>query len=268
MKVLKILGWLLVILIAFVALSVYLTASNLNSIVKQVVEQVGSETLQTRVTLREADIQLLEGKARLSGLVIENLPNYTAPNLFEMETVAVALNLEAMADKLVDISDVRIEGIRVTAEQVGTSTNIQALMDNLPESSSSGAEPQPPAGDEGGSDLRFRIGEFVFAESSAELITEKWGVQQLNIPAIELRSIGGDQGVPPEELANAILQPLIKRVNTAMQKGLKQAVEEKAKEKLSEKEAEAKEKARQKLQEKLGDNAEGAESALKSLFSK
>lgn len=270
MKVLKILGWLLVVLIAFVALSVYLTASNLNSIVKQVVEQVGTETLQTQVTLREADIQLLEGKARLSGLVIENLPTYQAPNLFEMETVAVALNLEAMADKVVDITEVRIEGIKVTAEQKGTRTNIQALMDNLPKSSSTTGNSKTPGDGEsqGESDLRFKIGEFVFAENSAELITENWGAQQVRIPTIRLQAVGGAEGVPPEQLANAILQPLIRQVNAAMQKGLKQVVEDKAKQKLDEKEAEAKEKARQKLQEKLGENAGDAESALKSLFSK
>lgn len=266
MKVLKILGWVVVAIIAFVALSVYLTAHNLNSIVKQVVEQVGSETLQTPVTLRDVDIQLMDGRAQLSGLTVSNLPGFDAPNLFQFDKVAVGINLEAMLDKTVDLTEVTIDGIKVVAEQKGTTTNIQQLVNNLPKSDSPKKQ-QPEEGADGEPlDILVKIRQFRFADSSATLVTEKWGEQTLNLPSISLQHLGGDQGVPPDQLAQAILRPLLKQINTAVEKGIRQAVEDKAREKLGEKEDELKEKYRSKLDEKLGDKADDVDSALKSML--
>lgn len=253
MKVIKVLGWVIAALILFIALSVYLTASNLDKIVKQVVEQVGTETLKTPVTLADVDIQLMQGKAQLSGLKIKNLPGYAAPDLFSMDTILVDINLEAMVNQLVQLTQIRIEGIQVAAEQKGTTTNIQALMNNLPAGDSSAES--SGGGDTGGeaSDLLFKIDDFRFSDSQATVTTERWGTRELKIPAIKLKDIGGEQGVHADQLANAILKPLIKKINAALEKEIKNV---------------AKDKAREKLKEELGDDGAAVESTLKSLLSK
>lgn len=253
MKVIKVLGWVVVALILFVALSVYLTATNLDKIVKQVVEEVGTETLKTPVTLDVVDIQLMEGKAQLSGLKIKNLPGYEAENLFSMDTILVDINLEAMVNQLVQLRQITIEGIQVAAEQKGATTNIQALMKNLPAGDSSetsggtGSEPGE------GSDLLFKIDNFRFANSKATVTTERWGTRSLDIPAISLQQIGGQQGVPPDQLANAILKPLIRKINAALEKEIGNIARDKAKEK---------------IREELGEDGAAVESTLKSLLSK
>lgn len=269
MKVLKILGWVLLALILFIGLSIYLTASNLNAIVKQVVEQVGSEVLQTNVTLREADIQLLEGSARLSGLTIANVPGYQSPTLFSMETIQVTLNIEALANKVVELSTVRIDGIDVVAEQKGTSTNIQALMNNLPAGDGAGSTGEE-SGDSGSGDseFRFKIDDFQFADSQARVITDRWGETMLKMPAVSLQQIGGKDGVPPDQLATEILRPLMKQLNRSLEKGIKTIAEEKAREKLGEKEDELKARYRDKLNEEFGDDADNVDATLKSLLKK
>lgn len=268
MKAMKILGWVVLVIVVFVGLSIYLTLNNLNAIVKQVVEQVGSETLQTTVSLREADIRLLDGKASLSGLSIRNLPGYSQPNLFQMETILVDLDLEAMMDQVVHVENVVVEGISIVAEQKGTTTNMQQLMSQLPKSgqgtSSQGGNDS--GGDSEGAvsaDIRIKIDQIGFADNSATVITEKWGENQLKIPALRLENIGGEQGVPPDQLADAILRPLIKRINKALEKGIKDLAEQKAKEKLREKEDELKAK----YKDKLGADDEDID-ALKSLLSR
>ena len=266
MKVLKILGILVFVLVAFVALAIYMTANNLNAIVKQAVEQVGTETLQTKVSLAAADVSLTEARARLSGLTIQNMPGYQQKNLFEMDEILVDLDLEAVLEHRINLTEITIQGLRVAVEQQGATTNIQQLMDKLPKSDSS--TPKTP---EGGSetaapDVLVRVGKFEFADSTAKLITEQWGEKDLSVPAITLTNLGGDKGVPPDQLAGAIFKPLLKKINQTVEKQLKKLFEDKAKQKLEEKEDELKSKYRSKLDEKLGDDSKAAENALKSML--
>lgn len=267
MKVVKIAGWVIVALIAFIALSFYLTLNNLDTIVKQVVERAGSEALQTQVKLNRVDISLVEGRAELGGLTIKNLPGFGAENIFEMDTIAVGINVEALADKLVDITGVDIRGVKVVAEQKGGSTNIQQLLAQLPKSSQESAGTTGGA-ESGSSEFLIKLRELKFLDSSVVLKTDQWGDEALAIPDIKLANLGGEKGSTPDKLARSILDPLLKQVNRAVQQGLKKAIEEKAKAKLQEKEDELKSEARDKLREKLGDDAEKVEGALKNLLSR
>ena len=261
MKVLKVLGWVLLAVVAFVALSIWFTSSNLNAIVKQAVEQVGSESLHTKVTLNAADVSLSESRARLSGLTIHNPPGFAKPNLFELDDVNVDLNLQAIVEKTVDLKDVTIKGLRIVVEQKGTTTNVQTLLDNLP--STKQPEKKPEAEKTGGEplDLLVKVRKFQFVDSAATLVTEKWGEQKLALPPVILNNIGGDKGVPPDQFAQAVIKPLLKQVNRAARDKLKGMVEDKAKEALKKKEDELKDKYRSKLEEKTG-------GSLKSLLSK
>lgn len=265
MKIVKILGWTLLALVAFIALSVYLTANNLDGIVKQAIERVGSQTLGTEVRLDRVDIKLTEGRAELSGLKIRNLPGFQAKNLFSLDKISVALNLEAMVDKIVDITDVTIDGVHVVAEQKGNTTNIQQLVDKLPQSNEASSK---KAGGSGASGIRVKIRRFRFADSSARLVTDRWGERTLSIPAITLNHLGGEKGVPPEALANAILRPLLKQINQSVRDNLRDVVEKKAREALKQKQDDLKSRYQSKLKEKLGDKAGAVEGALNSYLSR
>ena len=269
MKVIKALGWLLVLVVVFVGLSLYLTANNLNSLVKQAVEQVGTETLQTKVSLVSADISLTEARATLSGLTIHNPPGFTAENIFELGEIGLDLNLEAMLDKVVDISEIKVNGLRVVAEQKGTSTNIQTLLNTVSGSGKTEAKPaDSKSPDNASPDVLMKVGKFEFADSTVTLVTEKWGEQQIPLPAITLQKLGGDKGVPPDQLSQVVISRLLKDVNRAVEKKMKALVKEKAKEKLEEKEDELKDKYRSELKDKLGDDADQVEGSLKSLLSR
>ncbi len=270
MKLLKVLTVILVIIGA----GLFYVASNINNVVKEAIVTVGSDTLKTKVTLDSVDILLLSSRAKLSGLVIANPPGFTAPSLFEMDTIVVDLDILSLMDKLVSVQEITIDGARVTAEQKGTTTNVQTLLKGL----ESGAAAPAPASEQteteaGASvDVLIKVGQFKFINSATQLVTEQWGEKDVSIPDIELSNIGGEAGVPPEGLANAIIKPLLKQLNTALKDRLQELLEDeakaKAKEKLKEKEDELKEKVDKKLQEELGDDADDTVDAIKSLFSK
>lgn len=252
MKVFKVMGIVVVVLVVFIALAVYMTANNLNSIVKQVVEQVGTETLKTTVSLDAADINLMDARAKLTGLTIQNMPGFKEKNLFEMDGVLIDLNLNAVMEHRIDITEVSIQGLRVAAEQKGTTTNIQQMLNQLSKGKAASGKSEQGQSGAAPSDLLVRVGKFEFANSETTLVTEQWGDRKLSVPTITLTNIGGDKGVPPDQIAAAIFNPLLKKINRAAEDQLKNMVENEARGKLKEKENELKDKTRAKLKEKLG----------------
>lgn len=265
MKIVKILGGFLVLSALLIVLSVYWVANNLNSLVKDIIEQVGSDTLKTEVRVADVNIDLQASKVSLSGLTIANVDGFSAPLLFEMNQVAVDLEPASLLEKTIEVKSVLIDGTKVVAEQKGTTTNLQALLDNMPKSQSEPAsQPAEPAATESSADpvdVLIKVGAFDFTNTSTQLITEQFGEREVNSPNIRLRDIGGDKGVPPDQLAQAVMQPLIKQVSKAVENYLKGLVEDKAKEKLKEKEDELKAK----MDDKYG---EGTSDQLKKLFGK
>lgn len=270
MKVMKALGWLILAVIIFIGISVYFTATNLNGLVKQAIEQVGTETLKTPVSVEAVDINLPEARAALRGLSIQNLTGYSQGSLFELGDIELDLNLEAILEKRIDLTEITIKGMRVNAEQKGTTTNIQALMNNLPaaDKTSPSPDPAPQSGSSPVDDFLIKVSRFQFVDNQVTLVTEQWGEQTVKVPAITLKDMGGQQGVPPDQFATVVFRQLLDDVNRAVKNAIKDAAKDKAKEKLEEKEDELKEKYRSKLDEKLGDDAEQVDEGLKSLLSR
>jgi hypothetical protein len=170
-------------------------------------------------------------------------------------------------DSVVNLKEISIEGASVIAEQKGLGTNLQALMKNL-QASSDDASDTVAADDSSSPDLLIKVGLFQFINSSTSLVSEKWGQSEVSIPDIKLVQLGGEQGLPPQQLAEAILKPLMKQLSGAVEAHLKGLFERKFKEKLEEKEDELKKKLSNKIADELGDDSDDRINSLKSLLSR
>ena len=265
MKVLKVFSGVVLLVVVVLAIVVAVVANNLNGIVKTVVEEVGSETLGTTVSLGKADISLVQSRVVLSGLKIGNPSGFTTPNVFSMDNVVVDLDPSTLWDKTISVEEITIDGAVVVAEQKGQTTNVQALLKNIDTggSDAEAGESTPEEGSASDIDILIKVASFQFINSEATLVTEQWGDADLDLTEIRLKDIGGSQGVPPEGLAEEIVTPIVQQIKSALEDQLKDLAEEKVKEKLKEKEDEAKAKLTEKLDEKLG---EGGAESLKSLF--
>lgn len=264
MKFLKYFGGLVLILVLLLVIAGFFVAKNINGLVKDAVEDVGSSTLKTQVTLGSANLQLMQGRMQFSGLTIANPQGYGQQNIFEMNDIVVALELTSLLDNIVEVKEISVDGMRVVAEQKGSSTNLQALLSNL-DSGAKQTPTEPEAEGQGEAvDVRIKVGQLNFTNGSTYLVSDRWGDSDLPLPAIKLTNIGGSSGVPPEQLAEKILQPLLKQVINNLEQSIKQLVEGKAKEKLRAKEDELKEKLNTKLGDKLGADSD----SLKSLLSR
>ena len=134
-KTLKILGAIVVVLaVVFVVLEL-----SLDRIVLKTVNAVGPTALGVPVTLQDADISLVRGRASLKGLHVGNPEGYKTDGLLDLGSVAVKIDVGSLLGDVVLIQSIAIDGLVVTYEKGLLNSNLGALIDQL----SAGAEEQP-----------------------------------------------------------------------------------------------------------------------------
>lgn len=256
MKLGKVIGGLLLVGIAVVAILVFVGLSNLDAIIKTAVESVGPQVTKTSVSLDQAKFELTQGRGELQGLVVGNPAGFSSDYALSMGRVAVEVDPASVTGPVIVIREILVDGARLMAEQKDlTHSNLQALLNNI-----KGGEAAQDAGGAGqesaGGDVRLMVEKFQFINSSAQVITEEWGDKTLNLPDIKLANIGDKQtGLTPDELAEAVLKPVIEQAR----RGVTKALESEAK-------AKAEAKLKEELSEKLSDEDSEKLDKLKSLF--
>jgi len=248
-KILKIVGgFVLFLVLVLVGLGVFFF-SNINKIIKDAVETYGPEVTQTSVLLNEVDVDLANGSGELNRFSIGNPKGFSSDNIVKWEKIRLQLDTSSLTTDVIVIKDFVVEGVAITAEQKGLTTNIQALMENL-QSQSSGSSEGESSDETAEADIRLMVERIRFADNSINLVTEKFGAYELPLPGFELANIGDRAtGLTPEELGAAILKPLLKQAKTAVEEKVKGITKEKLKEKLDEKKEELKAKAKEKEEE-------------------
>jgi len=253
MKTVKVLGGIIVGLIAIVAVIAYFLLGNLNGIIKGIIEDVGSEVTGTRVSVSSVELELTSGKGRINGLTIDNPPGYSSPYAFKMSDITVGVEPTSITKPVIVISEVSIKGASLIAEQKGESTNLSELLTNIENASKkTGSEEPEKAPQEAASDIHLYMKKFVFAGTEAKIISEVKGEAALNVPDVRRQNIGDPKtGLTPEQLAEALLQAVVKEVENAVAAYLADL---------------AKDAVEKKVREKIGLDGEDGESGLKSLF--
>lgn len=258
MKTIKVVLGVLVTIIAVAAIVVVVGLQNIDKIVKTAVEEIGPKVLGTEVRLAEVKIDIAAGRGELRGLTVANPKGFSAANVFSLGETALEIDTSSITGDVIVINEVLISNAYLLAEQKGLNdTNLQALLDNIESGSEdSAAKPASAASsaDSGAKEILLAVKKFTFTDSKMTLVSQQFGEQSLDLPPIRLSNLGSkEKGLTPEQLANAVIKPLIAQAK----KAAKDRLEDLAKEKLSEK-----------LTEKLGKDGAEKLNQLKSLFGK
>jgi hypothetical protein len=100
------------------------------------------------------------------------------------------------------------------------------------------------------------VEKFSFVNGGVRLITTEWGERTLKLPGINITDVGDrDVGLTPEQLTQALLDPILAQAKAAVTNNLEDLAKEKAQQKLQEK-----------IDEKLNDEQKGQLQQLKGLF--
>ena len=227
------------VIIAVIGVAIWQIFANLDAIVASVIEDVGSEVLQTPVKVKTVTLELKDGKAGISGMSIKNPAGYSDPYVFSMDDIAVDIDVSSLGKNPLVIEEILIRQPRVFAEvnKDGVS-NLQTLGKNIEASTSKQEKQQPAATDESGEELKFIIKKFRFEggnlKASSQLEPDK--IIDQSLPVISMNNLGADSGgATGQEIASEMMKVLVARTTeAALKAGLDKAVE-KEKEKLMDK---------------------------------
>lgn len=263
MKALKIFGGLIVLILCLLAAGGYYLFSNLDALVKELVESEGPKVTSTDVRLNNVNITLQDARAELTGFSVANPTGFTSKNAFSFENITLDLDPSSLQTDVIVIDEMTVSGVNITAEQKGLDTNIQQLLNLIEKNVGGGANAESEtASDSPSKQIKLAVKKLAFTDNSINLITEKYGKHGLVMPKIEAVNLGSPtQGLTPAELGKAIAQPLLDNARKTVEQKLRKIAEEQVKDK-----AEA--KLQQKLDEKLSDKDKEKLDKVKGLFGK
>lgn len=205
--------------VVLIGIVVYFTL-NLNSIVKEGVETIGPKITKSEVRLGSSNISVFDGKGKLANIFIGNPKGFTAPGVFELDSIDVAIDMESITKDTIIIKNIFIDGPKITLELGKNTTNINQLMKNV-KSFSSPSKKSESAGTKTdvsrGPQKKIIIREFTISHGQINVmmpLIEKNITTPL--PKLVLKDIGKDQnGVTVGDASILIMEEVEKAVMAA-----------------------------------------------------
>ena len=194
--------------------------SNLDSIVKGLIEAHGSAATGTPVRVAGVSIDLAAASGGISSLAVGN-PDGFPGNAIEMEAFSISLDPASLKSDVIVIEDVTVRGARLNVLQQANGNNLQQLIRNLDRPAST------DAADDGGPGKKIVINRFTLEGASASLSAPDFDeVREVTIPTITLRNIGkSSNGATGTEVARHVLEPVFEE---ALESAAVQAIKDKA----------------------------------------
>ena len=222
-------------LIAIVVILVTLLLTNLNSIVKEAIITVGSNSLKTSVKVGAVDIKLTEGEGSVRGLSIANPKGFSQDTMMSVGSIGLALDIQSLSENVYVIKQLFIEEVMFSVEHQNlTETNIQALLANISDTKS-GAAPHSTPTTEKREEVRLMIENLRVGESMIKLNSQKFGAQTLTLPGYTQTHIGDKtMGLTPSQLAETIATTMLTKVKQSVSEKIKQTAKDEVKKNLEE----------------------------------
>jgi len=173
----------LVSLLVVVGLIGYLAVDGL---LKRSVEKESSTSLKLATTLNRAHLSLLGGKLNLNRLGIASPPGYSAPHMFEMGDVDLAVRYGELRRDPIHVQSLTLNQPRLVIEQHNGALNFKTAMDRLPAHETSSEKPTKLVID----DLQIKDAQVIVHPGLP-------GVQQeinVAVPSLALKNVGSGRG--------------------------------------------------------------------------
>ncbi len=239
------------VLVVVVALGFWFLASNIDGLVKQIIEEVGTETLATDVSLGSVKVELgSESGAALNDLTIANPPGWSTPNAFEFGTIGATIESASLPKDVVVIPKVLIENAQMTFEQKAGGSNLQNLLDNMEDDSADGID---GTAEGEGEDALLAIGELRLTSVGVTAISDQLEKPiEFTLDEVVVRNIGtAEKGVTADQAAEQIIVPVIDAALKQSKDQVKQIIEDKVRAELDKKKDEAADNFKKSLRDKL-----------------
>jgi len=197
-KILYIFLVAIVILIIVAAAAVGLFA---NSALKIAIESAGTKALSVGVSVRDVNLSILGGRLAIANLMIDNPPGYQNERLLELGEANVTVDTKSLLSDVVNIKDIRLDGVSIVLEQRGVSgNNLQDIMTKLPAGEEQASEPS-------GRRLHVDTLEITNANVKVKLlpVPGKADTLTLKLAPIKMTDLGGENDLDTVGLSRTVL---------------------------------------------------------------
>jgi hypothetical protein len=207
-KLIKILAAVL-ILVVVAAIIVHFVGDRA---LKASIETAATKALGVDVALDDVSLSLLRGTLDLSDMVISNPPDYQHPNLLELGTGHVDVDLKSLLGDTVNIEDIRFDGITLVIEQKGLSNNLNEVLASLP----TGTEQKEEQEQEQTPSKQLQIANLEVSNVKVKVkllpIPGRADTLELNLTPIKMTNLGSDEKLDTARLTGKVLAAIAKGV--------------------------------------------------------
>lgn len=183
-----------------------------DKLIRVAVETGAKAALQVDVRLEKVSTSLLRGKVELNNFEIDNPEGYEHETFMEMGHVLVDLNTSSLiGGDTIEIDVIQLEDLRLVIEQKGLGSNINEILDNLPESKPADSESESKPAEEGkGKNLLIKVLEINNIEVQAKLLPTpgRADTVKITVPPIRMEDIGSDEKVDIAVLTGKIIRKI------------------------------------------------------------
>jgi hypothetical protein len=202
------------VVVAFLALGIFLVITGLDDLVNASVEQGGSQATKVKVTLDGAEIDIGEGRATLNGLTVGNPDGFQSDSAFHLGSISVTIDPASVASNPIVIREAIVQSPEITYEIGPGGSNIDVIRRNAAQmaaNSSSGGGSRPA---EEGATV---IIEHLYIRGASVVVTAAaLGGKSMasSLPDMHLTDIGRKQGgADPAIVAAEIMTAVTGRVS-------------------------------------------------------
>jgi len=193
----KLLSFLLAIIVILV-ITVGIIYYMLGSIISTGVETVGPKATGGNVRLAHVNIDLFQGQAGLSGLVIGNPPGFTAKNAFTLKAVRVRIDKSTIMRNPIIIEDILIDGANITWEGLA-GDNLKKITQNIKRFTNktigtTKSDRTPVQKKKSTPQKKIIINNFRFQNSFVHIVLGDKEIANIKLPDIYLKDIGKKEG--------------------------------------------------------------------------
>lgn len=203
------------LMLAVIAVAVlFVFAEKLDGIVKNQIEEIGTETLGQAVSVGGVNIELKSGMGEITGLRIANPAGFSDSEAFVMDRIRLNIDLTSVSHNPLILDEFILEAPVVSLEiRKDGSSNLDEIIAHLrarqSEKTGQPAETKPESEKE---PLRFVIRKLKIAGVQLTLRHPKFGeeAKELVLPDIDVGNIGTDNGVSPAKLGEIVVESIAK----------------------------------------------------------
>jgi uncharacterized protein involved in outer membrane biogenesis len=158
----------------------------IDGILKRKVEEQATASLKLNTTLNSARLSLFGGKVNLNRLRIASPQGFSAPHMFEMGDVDLAVRYGQLRNDPIHVQSLTLNQPRLVIEQSNGAVNFKKAMDRIPPSNSSSEKP-----------IKLIIDELQVKDAQVVIHPGLPGVRQeitVPVPSITLKNVGSGRG--------------------------------------------------------------------------